>query len=141
MEKEGRKNLLRLRIWSDPKYIAMVRAITEEIARSVGFSFDEGFDLKLAINEAIANIYEHSYEGAKDKPIFIYFNWRDNGLEIILRDFGKQTPPEEIKPRNLEEFKDGGLGVFLIKTLVDEVKWEPCKGVGMRTILYKKPKI
>ncbi len=137
-----RSIILRLRILSDPKYISTLRAITEEIARSMGFSLDEAYDLKLALNEAVANVYEHSYEGDPTRSIFIYFVRQGaSTLQIVIRDFGKQVDPESLAPRELTEFRDGGLGLFLIQSLVDDVKWEKAGSKGMRMVLTKSLKL
>ena len=117
----NKKDIIRLKIPSNPKYVSCVRALIEELARKNGFDKTKIEDLKLAINEALANVIEHAYLGQKNRVIFIYMIVTYKNIEVIIKDFGRKVGLDEIKSRPLEEYRDGGLGVFLINNMVDEV--------------------
>lgn len=51
-------------------------------------------------------------------------------LRIVLEDEAEQVDPATIKSRDLEEVRPGGLGVHIIKSVMDEVKYERREGVG-----------
>ena len=117
----NKKDIIRIKIPSNPKYVSCVRALVEELARKNGFDKTKIEDLKLAINEALANVIEHAYLGQKNRVIFIYMIVTYKNIEVIIKDFGRKVSLDEIKSRPLEEYRDGGLGVFLINNMVDEV--------------------
>lgn len=115
--------LIRLKIPSNPKYISTVRVMIEDLAKKNGFAKQKIDDLKLAINEALANVIEHAYNWQKNKVIFIYIVVNYRNIEIVIKDFGRKVTMKDIKSRSLEDFRDGGLGVFLIQNMVDDVQY------------------
>ena len=135
MEKVTR-DIIRLKIPSDPKYVSSVRALIGDLAQKNGFDKTKNNDLQLAINEALANIIEHAYGGQRNKVIFIYFIVTFRNIEVIIKDFGKKVNLNEIKSRPLSEYRDGGLGVFLINNMVDEVVYTS-QGGGTELKLVK----
>ena len=130
------KDIIRLKIPSNPKYVSSVRVLVQDLARKNGFDKTKTNDLELAINEALANVIEHAYGGQKNKVIFIYFIVTYKNIEVIIKDFGKKVNLNEIKSRPLTEYRDGGLGVFLINNMVDEVVYTS-QGGGTELKLVK----
>ena len=135
MEKVTR-DIIRLKIPSDPKYVSSVRALIGDLAQKNGFTNTKNNDLQLAANEALANVIEHAYGGQKGKVIFIYIIVTFRNIEVIIKDFGKKVNLNEIKSRPLTEYRDGGLGVFLINNMVDEVVYTS-QGGGTELKLVK----
>ena len=85
-------------------------------------------DLVLALAEAAQNIVKHGYnnEPTEDEmKIVIKFN--DNVLSMELMDKGKPVVPSNIKPRDLDDIKAGGLGTFFIGQIMDEVVFKTTK--------------
>ena len=56
---------------------------------------------------------------------------------IRIDDRGKQTEPERIRSRELSEIRPGGLGVHIIKEVMDSVRYEKRSGGGMRLTMVK----
>jgi len=79
-------------------------------------------DLVLAIGEAAQNIVKHAYNGVPhtDK-MRIKMSLVENQLQVDMYDKGKPAVPENIKPRQLDDLKPGGLGTFFINEIMDEV--------------------
>lgn len=135
MDAKANHDVIRMKIPSHPRYVSAVRAFVEDIAAKSGFDKVKVEDLKLAINEALANIIEHAYGGQRNKDIFIDLVVARKYIEIILRDFGRKVELSEIRSRDLDEVRDGGLGVFLIKNMVDEVVYVSQKdGTELRLV-------
>lgn len=135
MDPKANHDVLRLKIPSHPRYVSAVRAFVEDIATKSGFDKVKVEDLKLAINEALANIIEHAYGGQRNKDILIDLVVARKYIEVILRDFGKKVDLSAIRSRDLDDVRDGGLGVFLIKNMVDEVVYSSQKdGTELRLV-------
>lgn len=115
---------IEVKIFSDPKYLKILRCAVFHLARLCGFSNNEGNALTVAVSEAGANIIKHAYKNEKDKPITMSCRMLDDRLEIVLRDSGMKTDPEKIKSRNLEDVRPGGLGVHIIKSTMDVVAYD-----------------
>lgn len=128
----------KIRVNSSKQNIKKVRKEVNLIAQDMGFSSSDTFNLKLAVNEAQANIIEHAYQGSDKGDILFYFYIYSDRLEIIVKDFGMGTKPIPIKDENhLDELEGSGLGVYLIKTLVDNVEYKRIEKVGTELKLIK----
>jgi serine/threonine-protein kinase RsbW len=84
------------------------------------------FDLELAIEEACANVIEHAYEG-EGGAYRLTLTVRGSDLIITLVDHGTSFNPAEITAPELDlpldERPIGGLGLHLMKLLMDEVSF------------------
>jgi len=129
---------------SKPQCLCVVRAAVESLACSQGFGKETSHRIALAVNEALANVIMHAYRGAVNKPIRVYMRKVEegdhSGLGIVIRDYGHQVDPSTIKGRDLDEVRPGGLGVHIIKTVMDRVQYSCLKSGGMclEMVKYKR---
>ena len=85
-------------------------------------------DLVLALAEAAQNIVKHAYDGQPTDDILkVKISFIDNNLSMELFDKGKPVVPSNIKPRDLDDIKAGGLGTFFIGQIMDEVVFKTSK--------------
>ncbi|MGV6814954.1 MAG: ATP-binding protein [Phycisphaerales bacterium] len=135
---------IELKLISDPMYLCGARELVASIARRIGFDDMDCSKISLAVDEALANIIRHGYDRAFDKPIWIGINpikpTSDSigGIEIIIEDEAKQVDPSNMKGRDLEDVKPGGLGVHIISEVMDDVVYQKRDTVGMRLIMTKR---
>lgn len=131
---------IRICIRSVPAHLPVVRAAVEKACEAVGFDDRETARIVLSVDEALANIIRHAYEYADDKPIEMELSVlgreAPEGIEICLRDYGHRVDPSVIKPRDLDDFRPGGLGVHIIKECMDTVTYErpPDGGTLLRMV-------
>ncbi len=82
--------------------------------------------IKMAVDEACANIFEHAY-GGKPGRMEIEATCSAAGLTVRIRDWGRVFDPATIRPPDhavpLAERPVGGLGLFLIQQLMDRVEY------------------
>jgi|TARA_B100001094_G_scaffold206156_1_gene200050 anti-sigma regulatory factor (Ser/Thr protein kinase) len=105
-----------------------IRSFAREIiARSTTLSACSD-DLVLALAEAAQNIVKHAYDGQPTDDILkVKISFKDNDLSMELFDKGKPVVPANIKPRDLDDIKAGGLGTFFIGQIMDEVVFKTTK--------------
>jgi serine/threonine-protein kinase RsbW len=119
-----------------------IREIVAEAARQVGFSDKEIYAIQLAADEASSNIIEHAYAGVTGGKLEIDINISDNKLKIIMRDHGKPFDPASVPEPNvkadLSERKIGGLGMYLMRKLMDEVSYESSPETGNILTMIKR---
>ncbi len=85
----------------------------------------------LAINEACMNVIEHAYKGRCDGDIILDVFCNDRNLIFRLTDFADHVDPGVLQPKELNNLEPGGLGVYLLDEIMDEVRFMPCtKGEG-----------
>ena len=111
---------LELRFPSDPKRLRMVREKVQEIAEEVGCSKKLISDLVIAINEACMNIMQHAYKGHKSGEILLEIQKDSGYLQVVLTDYAAPIDPSNIRPRDLEDVKPGGLGTYFIQEIMDD---------------------
>lgn len=133
---------LRLEMLSSPLYLAGARELVSCVADRLGMSEDACCHLKLSVDEALCNVIRHGYQNQHDRPIWISIEpmhdaSRGVGMRVVIEDEARQVEPAEIRGRDLEDVKPGGLGVHIIAQLMDHVCYEKRDGSGMRLTLVK----
>ena len=127
---------VQFRLSSDPKMLKIVRAGIAHLCELTGFTPEQRNQTMLAVDEACSNIIKYAYEGQTDQLIVITARLLENGIQVILRDFGKKADEDFIKPRDLDDIRPGGLGVHLIRSTMDAVSYTNLKQ-GNRLTLTK----
>ena len=86
------------------------------------------YAVQLAVDEACSNIIEHAYGGEGRGDIICVCDSHDQGLTVTLQDKGRPFNPREIPEPDLhcrlEDRQEGGLGLYIIYQLMDEVKFD-----------------
>jgi len=137
------KNLIELKINADPFYLCIVRKAVQRMAELVGMNEQDSDSLILAVDEALTNVIQHGYGGACEQQIIIKLRQitsdkkEPTGLEIIIRDFGQQVDPKTINGRDLDNIRPGGLGIHIIRSVMDKVEYTPQPQGGMQLRMIK----
>ena len=108
--------------------LKVIRNFARELFEKVDELNDYKDDLVLALAEAAQNIIKHAYKGKETEDsmrVLIIYN--NKKLTIELFDMGEPVIPENIKPRNLDDVRVGGLGTFFIGQIMDEVIFKTSK--------------
>ena len=134
-----RENLV---ILSNPANLAQVRVSVESIGKQAGFDKKDCDAMALAVDEALTNVIRHAYGGSLDKKIEIGIEELNEendrqGFMICIRDFGKTVDVSKIKGRELTDVRPGGLGVHIMRQIMDEVIYETPEGGGTRLRMTK----
>ena len=118
-----------------------VREFVGKAAREIGMDDSEVYAVQLAVDEACSNIIEHAYGGQNRGEIECSCQVNKKALTIVLRDHGRPFDPASIAAPNLtlglNERQVGGLGLFLMRHLMDEVRFEAQGEAGNVLTLVK----
>lgn len=141
---------IRVELLSNPLYLSGARELVAAVADRLGFPEESCGHIKLAVDEALCNVIRHGYDRRADGPIWLSL-WplTDSpanghpagggpGLLIVIEDEARQVDPEQIRSRDLDEIRPGGLGVHIIGEVMDDVKYEKRSGLGMRLTMLKR---
>lgn len=120
-----------------PEYVSVVRLTASAIASRMGFSFEEIEDIKVALAEACTNVIKHGMCNKIDN-YEIEFVMEENKITIEITDKGTGFSCKDVSEPDLNSPKEGGLGIFIIKSLMDEVdiKSDIGKGTEIKMIKY-----
>jgi serine/threonine-protein kinase RsbW len=121
-----------LSVPSSVENLAMVRDFIRRVCEQAGFEKADITKLTMAVDEACTNIVEHAYGYDITKEVKVRAIYDDEQIRIELIDTGHDFDPTLVQPKSLEELvskrKTGGLGIRLIRSLVDEVRYEISPG-------------
>ena len=134
---------------SDAGYIRVVRLAVMGIASRMALSFEDIEDIKLAVSEACNNAVLHArpnpnVASGKKSPITIRLRTFGDRLEISVEDDGHVASPDLIRPKHIAptsqyDLPEGGMGLFLIETLMDKVEHETGEKTIVRMTKFLSP--
>ncbi len=122
---------IRLQIPAHADHIDVVRLCLYGIASKSGFSYEQIEDMKVAVSEACNNAVLHGSPLDEDNIIDICFQHDDNNLIIKVKNKGPSFEYTEalekaapLQAADVSELPVGGLGIYLMQALMDEVSVE-----------------
>jgi len=116
-----------LTIESKTEHLIEVRDFIASAAREFGFNDEEVSKISLAIDEACTNIIKHAYGFDPTQQIGIIVRGGNGTFEVLITDHGRQFNPSSVPSPDMKEylthFRQGGLGVYLMRSLMDKVEY------------------
>lgn len=128
---------IEIRVPCKPEYVRTVRRTIAEFAESFDMPRSAVEEVEIAASEAVANVIRHAYPDldCKIPPMRIKCSHKYGGLtvEIIDKGRGFNAPASGVIPE-VDLSRDGGLGIILIKCLMDKVSYvsKPSEGTRIR---------
>jgi len=135
------KDSVTITIPSHPQYLSVVRSVTGKIAQIYEITEPLTEDMKLAVDEACANVIKHAYRGDRTKKIVLKYKITKKSFNVIIEDSGIKAQTDLIKGRSLDDIRPGGLGIHFIKRVFDVFQFDETKKKGNRLILIKSMNI
>lgn len=132
------RDYMRLQVPSHPRFMGLTRDLLYRFCIQFGFSRQGAFDMKLILGEALANIIQHAYRGEDNRPIFIEIFMYSDYIELRLRDMGLQQAIPPGSAQDLSDYRERGLGLYLISKLSDFHYFDQTFKVGTQLIIKKK---
>jgi len=137
---DNREPDVRLELYSQPRFLAATRAMIGNLAQRLGFSEVQCGQISLAVDEALCNVINHGYGRRPDGRIWLSVWEQDGeqpGMRIVIEDEARQVDPSTIRSRDLDDVRPGGLGVFIMREIMDDVCYEQRPAGGMRLTMVK----
>ncbi len=108
--------------------LVRISEFVARVAQAAGLDTRAVYDVQMAVDEACANIIEHAYGGEGRGDIECTCCADKEGLTVTLRDHGHPFDPASVPEpdlrASLEDRKEGGLGLYFIRRLMDEAHFE-----------------
>ncbi|MCK4871619.1 MAG: ATP-binding protein [Phycisphaerales bacterium] len=133
---------IRMEVLSQARYLSGVRALVAAVAERYGFDQCACSQIALAVDEALANVINHGYKRQPTGKIWVSISPIEDGKDvrgvtIVIEDEAKQVDVTQIQSRSLDDVRPGGLGVHIIRELMDSAVWELRSEGGMRLTILK----
>ena len=117
-----------LKVPSSTENLAMIREFLNGVLAQTGLDQSDINKLELAVDEACSNVMEHAYGHDATKEVVVRVIFDEEVVRVNIIDTGRGFDPQSIPQADLErlvaERRSGGLGLRLMKSLVDEVRYE-----------------
>ncbi len=121
---------LTVRVSDDIGDVQALREIVESSARMVGFLAPEAAEIILAVHEGLANIFAHGCpEGGRDAAT-VRILCEPDVIEVVIADRCVPVASERVCPRAWDDARPGGMGIPLMRKIMDSVDHLPRRGRG-----------
>ena len=121
--------------------ISRLNGFIEEIGEEFGLTPDVVFNLNLVLEEAVVNVINYAYPKEDHQWIYLSAKLQDGTIILVLTDTGKEFDPTMAPEADItlsaDEREIGGLGIFLIRQIMNEVKYERIDGKNVLTLEKK----
>ena len=126
---------------NDISEISRLYEFVEEVGNDFELSPDIVFNLNLVLEEAVVNIINYAYPKEEHESIYLSARMHEGSIVLVLTDTGKEfdptAAPEADVTRSAADRQIGGLGIFLIRQIMNEVKYERIEGKNVLTLEKK----
>jgi len=112
-------DVITIKLPSKAEYVSIARLAASVISNTVGFDIEDIDDIKVAVGEACNNAVLH---GKNEEEVYeIAFKLSDEKIHIEVKDNGIGFDEEKYEEPDLNNLKGNGLGIYIMKSLMDEV--------------------
>lgn len=130
---------MNITLTNDIQEVAQLAAFVEEACEKSGMDASTTMQMNLAMEEAVVNVMNYAYPTGTKGEIDIEATINEKGLTFVIADSGTPFDPTAEKEADTslsaEERPIGGLGIFLVKQLMDEVSYERKEGKNRLTLV------
>ena len=141
----SKKNNSELVVKSRTENLSLIRDFISDKASESGLSNEEVENIMLAVDEACTNIIKHAYNSFPDGEIIIKVDYNSDKLLITIIDYGSTFDPLIVPDPDLQKYyrdgRVGGLGMYLMKSLMDDIKYTSVPGKYNQVLLSKRIKV
>jgi len=130
-----------LRVKSKTENLSVIRDFVSGNARSAGIPEATVENIILAVDEACTNIIKHAYKLSPEGEIIIKIDYDEEKFTVTIIDYGKSFEPDRVPLPDLQKYyrehRVGGLGMYLMKSLMDDVEYRSVPGEYNQVLLSK----
>lgn len=130
-----------LRIQSKTENLSVIRDFVSLNALKAGIPEATIEKIILAVDEACTNIIKHAYKHSPEGKIIIKVEYDKEKLSVTITDYGISFEPDKVPVPDLQKYyrehRVGGLGLYLIKSLMDDVTYTSVPGKYNKVLLSK----
>lgn len=122
----------RICVKGDTNELQRIREFVKDKAVEFGFTESQTFKICLAVDEACSNLIKYAFKYDKSKEFCVCINIEIGKFTINISDSTNSFNLLEYDTPDLIEYlqtyKKGGLGIHIIKSVMDEIHYTPAKG-------------
>jgi serine/threonine-protein kinase RsbW len=124
------------------EYLATIADFIAEMGHDAGYDQDMTFHVQMAVDEACSNVIEHAYQGQNKGDITLSCDCGNQEWVVAIFDTGRSFDPSSVPEPNLDasldDIKTGGLGLYFMRQLMDEVEFTFDEKTGNKLHMVKR---
>jgi serine/threonine-protein kinase RsbW len=126
------------------EYLAQIAEFVTQAAREAGLTDDDVFHVEMAVDEACSNVIEHAYAEVVGEIELTCASPEQGRLDVVIHDHGQSFDPAAVpEPKvgdgaSLDALQTGGLGLYFMRKLMDEVRFNFSAGYGNTLYMVKR---
>ena len=129
---------------NDVQEVPQLAAFVDEVCEQLGFDMSATMQMNLALEEAVVNVMNYAYPSGTKGEVFIEAEAEADTLMFTIVDSGiafDPTEKDEVDTTlSAEERQIGGLGIYLVRQLMDDVEYERRDGRNILKLTKKLTK-
>ncbi len=133
----------KLTLHNDITEVPTLGEFVEQVAEQLGYNMTDSMNMNLALEEAVVNVMNYAYPEGTIGDILIEAATTETQLVFTIKDSGTPFDPTQVKDPDttlsIEDRPIGGLGIFLVKQLMDSVTYNYTDGFNILTLKKKLP--
>ena len=118
--------------------VARLVDAVESFGTHAGLSPDLTYRLTLSLDEIVSNVIRHGYSDTSDHVVEVRLSIRDGVVTSVIEDDGHPYDPRESPEPDLsmpvEQRGPGGLGIFLVRQMMDSIDYARRDGKNVLTV-------
>ena len=127
---------------NDVQEVPRLNVFVDEVCEDMGCDMETTMRMNLAIEEAVVNVIDYAYPSGTVGSIDINVTIYDNHMEFVISDSGTPFDPTKKEDVDIslpvEERRIGGLGIHLVRQLMDKINYERKDGRNILTLIKNK---
>ena len=127
---------------NDVQEVPRLNVFVDEVCEDMGCDMETTMRMNLAIEEAVVNVIDYAYPSGTVGSIDINVTIYDNHMEFVISDSGTPFDPTKKEDVDIslpvEERRIGGLGIHLVRQLMDKINYERKNGRNILTLIKNK---
>ena len=128
-------------VTTDVANISEVNDFVKGMCDELQMSKSEANGMKLAIEEAVVNVMNYAYDAGEAGEVNIVADATSDMLKFVITDTGRPFAPTDVPDvdttLSAEDRQIGGLGIFLVRQLMDTINYERIDGKNILTLKKK----
>lgn len=133
------EQLVQVRFPAHAEKLVSVRATVRDVLNDLDCSEKFVESTVLAVDEAVCNVIRHAYPEGDQGDVVLEIERSPEVLLVRVTDFAEPLDAKAIRTRDLDEVRPGGLGVFLMRQIMDKVEYSaPATGGGNVLIMTRR---
>jgi serine/threonine-protein kinase RsbW len=146
MHETARGKTIRLIIDNHLEDVFLIGLSTQALCSYAPFNEVEAYQVQLAVVEAVTNVIRHAYEEESNQDVELSVSIHWNRMVFQVLDRGKKIPDFskkelEFDSQVLQSVPEGGMGLFIIQNVMDEITYQSDQGLNILTMIkyFKNP--